>query len=1703
LRRIVLLLVLSLSLLVGLLVIFINLTEVDIVLRQSLRPLVPQGWQDALRPLRAPMVIGFAPDWEATDVALRSPVAITFLTRMDPSSTESSVHIEPAVNGRFSWRGGTLFFTPTEDWPMQTDVSVTVTREARSWLLRRMERGFTFHFTTLGAPFVVETEPVQDAMYTQVRDRLTITFSRPMDPRSVEVRLSISPEISGRTLAWNDQELTISGALEPSTDYRVVVRRGARDSVYEIETLQDFEWFFTTTERHPYLAVTRVGREVLVSADLLAELQLEMVNVSRVDLDLYSIDVSTYISMTNFSLEDWRRFEPGVEPLRSWSMNPEVALDRDERRIVEIQELEPGLYFLTAQSPEGAQDSQILVSTHTALALKRASRQVLVWATSLHDGHPSVGASLTVYNAVGDIVATGLTDEEGIFSTEIPDTGRGLNVVAQKDDDVSVCSDAWRDGIEPWRFEEVLWGREASADGHELFVYTDRPLYRPGESASFRAVVRVHDNGGYSLPRVGTPVEVTVGDYRGIVLYEEVLHTNTFGTVNGSVELNNEVARGEYFIEARVEDEEHRTAFQVEEYREPAFAVKVDAGRDQYVNGDVITATIMADYIFGVPVVGAAVRYTLYSHGYDFPWRSEGDGFGALSSIPYGEDRHEVASGEGFTDEKGALELVLRADVTREERSQVFTLEAIVTDDAGDQVSSATTFLVHRGEFDIGLEPERYVVSRGERTTIDVGTVAVNGEPVGDLDLTYVVYLVEWREIRRQEEGRAYWDWQEVVSEVEASSIRTDGDGQGRIAFVAPRGGLYRLRVQGRDERGNRVLARLNLWVSDVERHVAWRYQEHDRIRLVADEDSYSPGDVARILVQSPYDQATALVTVERGRIVSQELMEMDGNSTVVELPVEREYSPNVFVSVVLAPSGTSAETAPSFKLGYAELRVESVEDELRLSVVPDRREYRPSEMATYTIRARDHLNRPVSAEVSLGVVDASMSALAGDATPDVVDAFYGRRRLGVRTAHSLTIHVDRERPTEDYGPGAGLGEQEPDRVFADVAYWNPAVVTDENGVARVEFQMPAKVTTWRAFAQGVTLDTRVGAASEDVVASRDLTLRPLLPRFLSVGDQAVIGALMENHADDALEVRASVTATNVLLPPGLAHSVAISQNHSVRIRWRVEASQAPSATITMIADAPGMREVVQRTVPILPFGERKVLLDACTIDGDELRRVVNLPPGAQFPVLELDLSPSLPAALVGSLDYLTDYPYGCVEQTVSRLVPHVVVSQTLDGLDLDNDGLRAKLLGQVESSLQRLYRFQRLDGGWGWCKGEESEPYQTAYVVYGLTQVERAGHEVNTEVLRRGVRFLQHSLLETRDLDLKAHISYVLAEYGEGDLSLARALSERRRGMDLYAQAYLALALGTLGDSQGAKVIVDDLVTEVVETAHTAHWGEGTHDLAVMSSDGRTTALILRAMLAVDPDHPLIPKTVQWFMWTRSGGYWRTTQETAAVIMALTEYLAAKGVPESHFTYQVFLNGQQVAEAVVTPDNVTEHREIKYTDLIPGDNEITVLKEGEGQLGLATAFRYYGEKDGLEPAWSLKGPAVERQYEHPESGELLTSCHVGDLIRVRLKVHLPEDMWHIMVEDPLPAGAQGVEGTSSMIAAGEAADPHYSVYPEFQDAKVVFFTNHLREGIYEYSYLMRATMAGSFRAMPTEVIAMYDPDVWGRSRSAVLRIEG
>ncbi len=1709
-RKLVLALILLLLIALGLAAAaFFQYTTVDEPIRARLKPALPQSMQERLRSLRAPEVLRFSPRWGAEDVGPRAPVSISFLTEMDHPTTEANILTDPSVPGSFKWHGKTVTFTPAEPWPLDTEITVRVERDARSQLYRRMIRPFQWSFRTLGPPRVVETEPAQNARYAYTDNRVVIRFNRLMDRASVESRLRIQPEPFNMALEWQGDQLLIGGAFRPSTKYTVSLLSGAQDAVYGLATEGDLTWSFTTTQRSPYLAIVGVGRFASVRAGQPAQLMLDLVNISQIDFSLYRIDVPAYLQMTGFRYDDWQHFQPGSEPIRTWTVEPNAPTDEDAQRPLEIDPLEPGLYFLTATAPEAAAEGQVLIAGQTALALKRSPTQILAWATRIDDGTPVAGLSLQAYNSDGELIAEGQTDEDGLWFTRFAGELEQIHVIATAPDDFAAASDSWQQGIEPWQFQGVQWQGDFRPRAHRVFLYTDRPIYRPGQTVHFKGVVRRRRAGEYEQPPAGTPVQVKITNWTDDVLYKKTLETTAFGSIYDSFELSDEVGLGQWRLVAQIDGEEYETTFQIEEYRKPEYAVDVRFDQPDYINGDTFQATVNARYFFGAPAAGAQIRWTLYANDYDFPFPDES--FRDLAAQPlYQGYGREIARGEGLADDSGTFVISQPADITSEDRSQVFTLEAEVTDPAAQPVSGVASVLVHRGEFYIGVRPENYVAEAGTSTRFSVRTVDVAGNPVVE-DLTYTIEQVTWKR-RKTEDG--FFEWDEARTPVIQSTVSTDPSGDGSIAFTPEAGGSYEVRVRGTDTRGNRVLGFGWLWVSEPGQLISWHFGNNDRIDLVADARTYQVGDTARVLVQSPYQAATALVTVEQAGILDYRVVELNSNSATIEVPIEERFFPNVYVSTVLIPRGGP----PGFKVGYTELRVQSDKHRINVEIEADRDKYRPRDQASYTILTTDVDGDPVSAEVSIGVVDAAIYSLTGAGAPDIVDAFYGRQPLAVRTAGSLAVLASRHNRPENPGGGGGPGEEGVRRLFPDVAYWNPTVMTDENGAAQVSFQLPDNLTTWRATALGATTDTRVGQAQTDVVVTKDLIVRPVLPRFLTVGDQASIGAIVQNFTGRPQSVDVTLSATNLDFPDNLkTRSFVVGQGQAVRVDWPVSVPEATEAVITMRAMAADANDAVEMTLPIEPFGEKVVDADAGQTDdpstgsGHSLALLtVDLPEDARFAQLHLDTAPSLAAGLIDALDYLTGFPYGCVEQTMSRFLPDVLVAQTLQKLGLSNpkpvlspvEGLEANLPAQVEKGLQRLYHFQHFDGGWGWWESDDTGAFQTAYVVYGLVQAKRAGFDVRDDVLEHGAQALRTPLVETDNLDLKAYITYVLTEYGEGDIALARSLLDRQAQLAPYSRAYLALTLAKLGDEESARAIVDDLARQVVETDTMAHWTEKKSDWQLMSSDGRTTALVLQAMLAVDPDNPLVPKTVRWLMSRRLGGYWRTTQETAATIIALTDYLATTGELQATFSYTVSVNGRPVGDVQVTPENVARHHEFTVASLQPGSNEVRIEKSGEGTVYFATDLRYVLPRDTITAERSANGPAVHRQYLDPETDKPIESVHVGDLIRVKLTVEVPTDMWYMQIEDPLPAGTEAVNFTLQTTGFRGREPQYLWSHPELRDEKAVFFSTFLWKGTHEYSYLIRATTAGEFRVRPAVATPMYQPEVWGQSESAVLEVE-
>jgi len=1769
----------------GLLAVFTNLTEIDSFLHHTVLGVAPPQLKERLRPWRAPLVISSSPDQGQSDVLPRSPITLTFLTPMNPSTVERNISFEPQVSGQFSWPDErTLVFTPAQPWPVGTKITVEVSQRARSWLLRRMEEPFTLYFTILASPMVVDTEPSQQVQFAHDLDQVTITFSHLMDEASVESHLSIEPQIRDLELAWAEETLALSGDFRPGTTYQVTITKGAQDAAYGLPMAEDFAWAFTVVERQPDLAVAGPGRVGMVEAKAPFQLSFTILNLSRIDLALYALNGPTFVALQSLSAEDWEQYHPEGKPIREWSASSKAKADREISQKVEMDPLLPGLYCLAVGSPEGARTSQLLSVSRSAVVLKRAPEQVLVWVVELADGRLAADSEVTIYEKDGQVLATGRTNREGVFKSSLPRETGHLLAIVQREDDVAVCAEEWSAAT---KFETVE-GISRPADtmrrpdgstssprrlveglsSNRVYAYTDRPIYRPGQVVHFKAIVRQDDDGRYSLPPTHTMVPVVVTDEAGYTVYQETLRLTPFGSISGSFPLSEEATAGRYRLVVSVGGEEHEVHLQVERLRRLGYAVSVTTDQPSYVRGDVITATISASYDFEVPVAGAEVSYTLYAASYLLPLPD--DDFGDASQEGPDGDKRTVVSGRGVTDDAGRFTVALPTDIesrcpdlvacpepcpeqgrrdSRRERltgSQFCTLEATVTAPSQQPVSAFTSFPVHQSSFYIGLWPERRVVRAGQEVVFNVQTMDAEEQPWGRAKLRYALDLVEWH--RERDRG----GWEEKSTEVTRGSLRTDGQGQARIAFKPTVGGTYRLRIEGEDRRGNRIANSTQLWVSEVGREVGWRWPEGDQLELITDQVRYRVGEVAEVMVLSPYRRATALLTVERGRVMAACAAELEGYSDTISVPVEPEYFPNAFVSIVLIPGHPLDGEPPGVKIGYAELTVESAEKELMISLSPEKERYQPGERVVYNVRTADGEGQPVSAEVSLAVVDAASSE-----TPGIIEAFYGRRGLAVRTAESLAVHLGREglardaenpvtgeafsspknsvpEGTSQLQPGISNPWSSPRRPMVspldapEVAYWNPAVVTDKNGKARVSFRLPDRqcpepfdcpqaalfegLTTWRVLAQGVTIDTRVGTAAADLVVSQDLTVRLASPPFLRMGDQLVVGGLLHNHTDKPLETAVTLTATGLELQDPLSRTVAISAGCTVWVDWPATVSQESTATMALSATAKAIADEAELAVPILPFGDEGGLTDAGGVE-DEIALTVSVPKNAITAALTIKGFPSLLALTMDSLDYLHGYPYDNMEQTASWLLAVASVRQTLRELDREDEALSQELTQPSQTALWRLYRLQGDDGGWGWWEDSGPSPYLTAQVVHSLIQAQKAGFPVEKVVLDRGVKALQDDPKVAEDPNLGAYLLHVLTETGEGIPALADSLLDRQGELAPWARARLAMTMHALGRADEASGLVAALAREAMVTVGTAHWQERKLADEAMASEISTTALALQALLQIEPDSPLIPKALDWLIRMQQDGHWRTPQETAAVVVALTEYLVVKGERMPDHRYQVLINGQVVGSGVSTGENMAVPVKFVVTELVEGDNEVRLIKEGKERLHYALTLRHYWSRENLEPARALGGPSLYRGYFDPVTGEPKTEYRVGDLIGVRLTVEIPEEMCYVTVEDSLPAGVEAVEGSleaesgpepvlSPALSEVEGEVEGNPIHFERREKKVALFIQRLEAGKHIYRYLVRATVPGRFQSMPALVYPVYEPNLWGRSASELLQVE-
>ena len=1109
--------------------------------------------------------------------------------------------------------------------------------------------------------------------------------------------------------------------------------------------------------------------------------------------------------------DDVRRFTgvpvPGPEALRSSASPAAPQVDRAAVGETARAARRPTLYAVRVSSAQldsvvqGHQPIAVVQVTDLAVHVRLGADQAVVWVTGVSDGLPRPGARVTLYDPNGRVRATGTTGADGtarLDGLSPVDDGCGRwgcgfegYVAAELGDDRAVVGvSSYDPDLSPWRFNvRGAWGNERDAGA--AAVFTERGIYRPGETVYAKAIVRDGPLGSLHAPAPGDSIRWIFRDREGGELHREVAPLGAFGTSDRAITLDRDLPLGHYWLEIQRRrggvgagkasgagsgagnEGEWKTvataSYQVAEYRPPEFLVDVVADATPRFSGDSTDLHVAARYLFGAPMAGAPVRWVVRSRAMR-PWEFEIPGLeeyavGAGYAWWEGETDGGVrvtAQGVDTLGADGTVDMRLPLPVPDDGRPARVDLLATVTDANRQTVSSGATLTVHPADFYIAARTrgQRYFWMAGEPVTLEVLTARPDGERVEGVDVRGVVVRREWHVVRRLRGGVVDEVGGWVQDTVATCDVRTRRE-PATCTFTPPAGGSYYVDLTATDSKGRTALTRLHRWAAGSD-WVPWNDDTKFKMDVIADRERYSVGDTATIFFASPITDAEAWITVERERVIEQHRIRLTSGATTLKFPITEAYVPNAFVSIVVV-RGRSAEPGPiddpgrpTLRVGYTELRVTPEVKRLAVEVRPERPEYRPGDTARVHLRVRDAAGRGQRAEVTLWAVDEGVLALTGYRTPDPIDLLYPPRGVGMRLASNL-VAVAAQIPEGEKGRREAGGGGGDDAVgvlrsrFQSTAFFLGSVVTDANGNATAAAKLPDNLTTFRVMAVAVTAGDRYGSGQSELLVSRPLLARPALPRFLREGDRFHAGAVINSRMPG--EQRATVTARveGIRLDGDSRRRVGVAPGRGVEARFDFRAvaangarspflgAEGDSARFRFDVEAGGAADAVAVAVPIRPNHYplaqtiAGVLRDTATV-------VFTLDPDVDpaRSTLRIDLGSSPLAFLRGARRQLRVYPYYCTEQIVSAGLPLIALYKAdLAAGEEDPEARR-----EIEELVRTIARRQRPDGGIGyWGNADWTSPWLSAYAGRFLLEAREAGVAVDQGVLDRLADYLARSL--------------------------------------------------------------------------------------------------------------------------------------------------------------------------------------------------------------------------------------------------------------------------------------------------------------------------------------------------------------------------
>lgn len=1401
----------------------------------------------------------------------------------------------------------------------------------------------------------------------------------------------------------------------------------------------------------------------------------------------------------------------------------------------------------------------------------------LVQVFSIADGQPLADARVEVRDANGQTVADGVSGATGAVALPVQ-AGRWV-VVRHGDDSFVLDRDNRVNEIQRWRLGvPVSWGGESDASIH---LFTERPLYRPGETAFVKAIVRVLDEQEqWQLPPEGTAVNLTLNDPRGRLVHRSEHELGAFGTLDTEIELPHGNL-GSYMLTAGLADGGNDNGagrswaqLQVEEFRANTFEVKFEPA-EVAADGGQVRFDFLGRYFMGRPLSKAQAAWTASidaadlrsdaypnhvfgdrgeDHGYvRYSW--DDDGYGAYGEvIGWGESELAIDGTGSATVQVPAVEAVLAP------RRLVF--EASVTDVNQQTITARQEARVDSSAFYLGVRRPAWLTRPGEPVELPVVALTGEGEPwQHDVEARVEVFRKMWNPVREVTAGGGTrLRHQEVRLPVFDSHVPlvagAEGPAAGTLELEFPEGGSYEIVVTASDPGGRAVSTRLGCFIYGGNAF-GWRVNDGQYIDVEPEQRSYEPGDTVRLMVKTPLS-GPALVTVERAGVRRYFTTELSPEDNLIEVPLEEGDAPNVFISVLQtrAPGAAvgvppdqaadaDADAAdngespldPTFRVGACEVVVVSERHLLNVETGIGTDEVLPGQEATAFAEVRDGDGRPVAgAEVTLFAVDEGILSLMPRGLPDPNEVFHARRLLGVSSFINLPGFLGEDADSlrlVNKGEVVGGGGEadlalDPSRLredFRACALWVGSAVTDAGGRATSTFTAPDSLTRYQIVAVALEGVDRFGLASDHFRVRKPLMIEPVVPRFANLEDQLRLRAVVHNDTGAERRLRIALNSDHRIeslrrdvdgeAGSTLERTVTVADGSSdtvefdvrfvalgdARWTWSVQIdpddpAAADAADDPLLAYVDNVVSTLPVRSPIPRLRDRR--LGPVTGGGDLAQQLAALDPQLMegHGVVRVSLSTSRAFEAAEGMEYLLYYPYGCLEQTSSALLPWLSVTDLAPAFPQLN--ARAdEAPAVVQMGVDRLLGMQTWSGGFGfWTAHENPNLWGSAYAGLILQVAAEQGANVPDDAMEQLCNFLSQQL---RQLDEdgpglvqadKVMALHTLARAGRPEVGYHNVLLDRIDQVPMTTRYWLGLAMLEAGQ-EGADVRAMLAAPMHEDASKFRYW---------VSNVERALAAML--WLRLDPDSDEAVAALDDLLERRGAFGWGSTFANGWTLLAMRDLVRSEPLPDEPVTVILRRQGLPGEELVLAAGLSSSGGEWPLEDGLPAFD----LPEGSR---LFAKVEVEASPVVMDLTEQRNGFSLQRRYSvlQPDGVRVPvdddTVLTVGDLVVVELEFEADEFERFIALDDALPAVLEAVNpefDTAGPTGAPGRVAPWSADYRELRADRALFFQNQWRPGRYSVTYSARVIAEGDVIAPPARIEAMYAPEINGLSATQRLR---